>query len=194
MGLSCNFRIRLATSARFESGGGDAAAGQGAAEPIVACVGDLFECQYQLLEMEGEPSPVRPGSTAFQFTAGSPADHSSSGERRPATSLSPDPIRVIEHSLLWQTSGKGDRDFGIHFFERRRFSIPKDPASLDWQLPYQAYVFRAVCPPSPLTYRGQLVAIDWLVRVRVFLRSGREQSFERPFVLVPALNRVDVFQ
>jgi len=159
----------------------------------VACVGGLFECQYQLKALEGKENPSQRRPMAF------PSPESAVGEGRATRAnrgrpAHPEPVRIIEHSLLWQTSGKGDRDFGIHFFERRKFNAPKDPTSLDWQLPYQAYEFRAVCPPSPLTYHGHLVAIHWMVRVRVFLRSGREQSFEQPFVLVPDANRGKDFQ
>ncbi len=38
-------------------------------------------------------------------------------------------------------------------------------------------------PNSPLTYAGVAVKIRWCVRVRAFLRRGREVFFEQTFVL-----------
>jgi hypothetical protein len=96
-----------------------------------------------------------------------------------------DPIRRIEHSFLWQTSGKGDRDFAIHHFEQRQ--APVDATTADptaWC--FAPCVFRTVCPLTPLTYHGHLVAIDWLVRVRVFFQSGQQVTFEQEVNLVPA--------
>jgi hypothetical protein len=44
-------------------------------------------------------------------------------------------------------------------------------------------------PNSPLTYRGAILSILWCVRLRLFLRRGREYVVEQPFTLgsVPAV-------
>lgn len=84
-------------------------------------------------------------------------------------------IRAIENSVLWQTTGKGDTDFGVHFFERRKLSRS------DESLLYQPYLFRTVCPNSPKTYHGQLISIEWLVRIRVYVQGGECFTFEQKF-------------
>jgi hypothetical protein len=97
-----------------------------------------------------------------------------------------DSIRRIEHSFLWQTTGKGERDFAIHYFEQRQPPVGADAVTdpSGWCL--LPCIFRTVCPLTPLTYRGHLLAIDWLVRVRVFLLSGQQVTFEQELDLVPA--------
>jgi len=48
--------------------------------------------------------------------------------------------------------------------------------------------FRTRLPNSPLSYRGAILNVCWCVRVRVFLRRGKELSADHPFQLgsVPA--------
>ena len=48
---------------------------------------------------------------------------------------------------------------------------------------------RTRLPNSPLTYGGSILSIQWCVRLRLFLRRGREYATEQPFTLgsVPAL-------
>ncbi len=87
------------------------------------------------------------------------------------------PIQSVETSVLWWTEGKGDEDLGVHFFDRRRRQQTRDG---DLQALYR---FKTVLPHSPLSYSGQLMAIRWCVRVRVFLGRGREQRFDLPFQL-----------
>ena len=105
-----------------------------------------------------------------------------------------DPVRSIEHSVLWQTTGRGDRDFGVSLFERRTFPRDMQAQGATLRLIQQPYLFRMVCPASPLTYHGRIIAIDWLVRVRVFLHSGCEFSFEQPFVVKAGPNPIKVLQ
>ncbi len=95
-----------------------------------------------------------------------------------------DPIRYVEHSILWQTTGKGDRDFGIHLFERRKVPSQKDGQIEAFAGIHGPAIFKTVSPLAPLSYQGLLVSIDWLVRIRVFLQSGRQLRFELPFLLV----------
>lgn len=143
--------------------------------------GSLFECQYTVFL--GEDSFVRKGHTSVV------ASFLESEREQPAQRTTPDEngvesIRVVEHSLLWQTTGKGERDFGIHLFERRR--VPKATGGQATVFPGVGVpaVFRAVSPVAPLSYYGKLISIEWLVRVRVFLQSGRQLRFEQLFALV----------
>ena len=41
-----------------------------------------------------------------------------------------------------------------------------------------------VLPTTPLSYQGQLISLQWGVRVRIFLADGREIVAEQPFHLV----------
>ena len=86
-------------------------------------------------------------------------------------------VHSIEASVLWHTEGKGDEDMAVHFFERR---LPGDSENNDLRALQK---FSTVLPNSPLSYAGVIVKIRWCVRVRVFLRRGRESFFEQSFQL-----------
>jgi hypothetical protein len=94
----------------------------------------------------------------------------------------PDEIQAIEAAVLWYTEGKGDEDIGVHFFERR---TPADSEDGDLR-PLRR--FRIRLPNSPLTYQGAIIAIRWCIRVRLFLKKGRQFVAEQPFTVgsVPA--------
>lgn len=91
-------------------------------------------------------------------------------------------IQAVEASVLWITEGKGEEDMGVHFFERR---LPSDAEDGDLR-PMRR--FRTRLPNSPLSYVGAILNIRWCVRLRLFLRKGRETVLEYPFTLgcVPA--------
>ncbi len=91
-------------------------------------------------------------------------------------------IQAIEASVLWYTEGKGDEDLAVHYFERR---VPNDAENGDLR-PLRR--FRTPLPNSPLSYDGAIVKIRWCVRVRLFLRRGKEVFYEQTFQLgaVPA--------
>jgi hypothetical protein len=91
-------------------------------------------------------------------------------------------IVAVEASVLWYTEGKGDEDLGVHYFERR---IPTDAEEGDLR-PLRK--FRTRLPNSPLSYRGVILSVFWCVRVRVFLRRGKDVYYDYPFLLglVPA--------
>jgi hypothetical protein len=91
-------------------------------------------------------------------------------------------IQAVEASVLWITEGKGEEDMGVHFFERR---LPGDAEDGDLR-PMRR--FRTRLPNSPLSYVGAILNIRWCVRLRLFLRRGRETVLEYPFTLgsVPA--------
>ena len=96
-----------------------------------------------------------------------------------------DEVQAVEASVLWYTEGKGEEDMGVHFFERR---LPADAEEGDLR-PLRR--FRTTLPGSPLSYTGAIFTIRWCVRVRLFLRRGREYLQEQPFTLgsVPAAVR-----
>ena len=93
-------------------------------------------------------------------------------------------IQAVEASVLWYTEGKGDEDLSVHYFERR---IPSDAEEGDLR-PLRK--FRTRLPNSPLSYRGVIMNVRWCVRVRVFLRRGKDVFYDYPFQLgqVPAAN------
>lgn len=95
-------------------------------------------------------------------------------------------VQALEVSVLWHTEGKGDEDLGVHYFERLAAT---EVEGRDLRALRQ---LRTRLPNSPLTYPGVTVKIRWCVRVRVFLRRGKEAFFEQSFVLghVPPARRV----
>ncbi len=88
-------------------------------------------------------------------------------------------IKAIETSVLWATEGKGDQDIGVHVFERRTFD-EKDAASRE----KIEFAIGTQLPRSPLSYRGQILKINWLVSLRIFLTNDSEFKFEFPFRVV----------
>jgi hypothetical protein len=97
--------------------------------------------------------------------------------------VDPADIQAVEASVVWYTEGKGEEDMGVHFFERR---LPADTDDGDLR-PMRRV--RTRLPGSPLTYNGAILSILWCVRLRLFLRKGREFVQEQPFTLggVPAV-------
>jgi len=91
--------------------------------------------------------------------------------------VDPADIQAVEASVLWYTEGKGEEDLGVHFFERR---LPADAEAGDLR-PMRRLQTRL--PNSPLTYAGAILNIRWCVRLRLFLRRGRELMVEQPFTL-----------
>jgi len=91
--------------------------------------------------------------------------------------VDPADIQAVEASVLWHTEGKGEDDLGVHFFERR---LPSDAENGDLR-PMRR--LRTRLPNSPLSYRGAILSIQWCVRLRLFLRRGREYVIEQPFTL-----------
>ena len=99
-----------------------------------------------------------------------------SGQYRVETAEA-DQIRAIELSVLWYTTGKGDEDFSVHYFQRA--AVEEQGVALAGA-PHR---FAAALPKSPLSYDGVLLKITWCVRVRVFFRRGRDVVAEQPFQL-----------
>ena len=86
-------------------------------------------------------------------------------------------VKAVEVSVLWYTEGKGDEDFGVHFFDR--LSVEEG----DEVGPRQCARFTTELPKSPLSYEGVIVKIRWCVRVRLFLKRGKVFTRERTFQL-----------
>lgn len=91
--------------------------------------------------------------------------------------VDPVEIQAVEASVVWYTEGKGEEDLGVHFFERR---LPGDADDGDLR-PMRRV--RTRLPNSPLSYHGAILSICWCVRLRLFLRRGREFVLEQPFTL-----------
>jgi hypothetical protein len=97
--------------------------------------------------------------------------------------VDPGEVAAVETSVLWYTEGKGDEDLSVHFFDRR---VPSD--AIDGDLRSLRHL-ECELPASPLSYQGFLFKIRWCVRVRVFLKGGRDFSTDEVFQLgsVPAV-------
>jgi hypothetical protein len=91
--------------------------------------------------------------------------------------VDPADIQAIEASIIWFTEGKGEEDMGVHFFERRL------PSGVDDGDLRPMRTLRTRLPNSPLSYSGAILNIRWCVRLRLFLRRGREILVEQPFTL-----------
>ena len=90
-----------------------------------------------------------------------------------------DELQAIEASVMWFTEGKGDEDLAVHYFERRVAADVEDGNLLALRS------FETKLPSSPLSYSGKIVQVRWCVRLRAFLRKGKESSLDHPFWLGP---------
>ena len=116
--------------------------------------------------------------------------------------IRPGDLQRLEFSVLWFTEGKGDEDMGVHHFESVSWDVDEDTPA-DTSLPGtdrvltgdtkmtclrqrdadRTYSFRVPLPASPLSYYGLILKIRWCVRVRIFLKNGREMMDQKPFLL-----------
>jgi len=116
-----------------------------------------------VIHLDDDRRAYRPGETL-------------AGEYR-IESLEAEAVKAIEASVLWHTEGKGDEDMAVHEFWRRD---AEEDLPLDLRRPER---FSTVLPNSPLSYDGQIIKVRWCVRVRVFVRRGRDLAEEREFQL-----------
>ena len=72
-------------------------------------------------------------------------------------------IRAVEFSIRWFTEGHGDKDIGIHFFERWEKSGGFFP-ELKTPRP-----FSCPLPNSPLTYNGAVIGVKWHALLRALV-------------------------
>ena len=93
--------------------------------------------------------------------------------------IEPEDITAVEASVLWFTEGKGDEDLGVHFFERR---TPDDAEGRDLR---RLHRFETVMPRCPFSYSGAILKIRWCVRIRVFVRRGKEHTADQSLQLGP---------
>lgn len=91
--------------------------------------------------------------------------------------VDPADIRAVELSVLWYTEGKGDEDLAVHYFERHTADDSEAPTL------HELHRFEVALPNSPLSYEGVLIKIRWCVRLRVFLRQGKDFVSDRDFQL-----------
>ncbi|MDO4583337.1 MAG: hypothetical protein Q4D62_04445 [Planctomycetia bacterium] len=93
-------------------------------------------------------------------------------------------IQRLEFSVLWFTEGKGDEDLGVHHFESIRSE--EETAFQEFVRCYQesqTVPFAVPLPLSPLSYYGLILKIRWCVRVRVYMKNGREWMSEKLFTI-----------
>ncbi len=90
-------------------------------------------------------------------------------------------LEAVELSLLWYTSGQGEEDFCVHFYDRfdkEGLPLPTNPIGR----------FAITLPASPPSYDGQIVKVCWTVRLRGFFQKGRQRVVEAPFTLLSDRN------
>ena len=88
-----------------------------------------------------------------------------------------DDVKSVELSVLWHTEGKGDEDMAVHYFQRL------EPSSVEWREMGRPLPFSTRLPNSPLSYDGVILKIRWCVRLRVFMRRGKDAIEEIAFQL-----------
>ncbi|WP_425398430.1 hypothetical protein [Aeoliella sp.] len=86
-------------------------------------------------------------------------------------------VKSAELSVLWYTAGKGEEDFGVHYFKRYTTEGP-DGVELA-----RRREFRTLLPEQPLSYDGLIVKVCWCARLRLFMSRGRQQVLEVPLKL-----------
>ncbi len=87
-------------------------------------------------------------------------------------------LTATELSVMWYTEGKGDQDFAVHYFERR-VAAEADEGDLR-----RLHKMSTVLPNSPLSYTGVIVKVRWCVRLRVFMKKGRQYHRDQGFELL----------
>jgi hypothetical protein len=81
------------------------------------------------------------------------------------------PVRGLELSVLWLTTGRGDADEGVAHFEK----IPEDACD------GRAIPLEVRLPLAPTSYSGEKLEIAWMVRVR----DASGNTWDEPFTMVP---------
>ena len=87
-------------------------------------------------------------------------------------------IQGVEISVMWHTEGKGDEDLHVHHFHRIGESQLRRTGLADQQ------AIQCQLPVTPLSYHGRLIRLQWCIRLRIFMVSGKEIVAEQPFYLV----------
>ena len=84
-------------------------------------------------------------------------------------------ILMVEVSVLWVSSGKGDEDSGIHFIRRRLADTAMDADLREMER------IETALPPTPLSYTGEILNIQWCVRIRLIVKNGDEYVVDQEF-------------
>ena len=84
-------------------------------------------------------------------------------------------ILMVEVSVLWVSSGKGGEDSGIHFIRRRLADTAMDADLREMER------IETTLPPTPLSYTGEILNIQWCVRIRLILKNGDEYVVDQEF-------------
>lgn len=80
---------------------------------------------------------------------------------------------------MWVTEGKGDQDIGLHYFDR--LAVGDLGRTVGSPIEYS---IMTRLPSTPQSYRGEILKIEWMVKVRVFANDDSEYTFTFPFRLV----------
>jgi len=81
-----------------------------------------------------------------------------------------DALKSVEVATMWFTSGKGDEEEAIHYYERQTTRNTSGEVDLR-----ELSHFSTELPLSPLSYAGTNLNITWCVRVRIVVQA-RDQS------------------
>ena len=93
-----------------------------------------------------------------------------------------DALKSVEVATMWFTSGKGDEEEAIHYYERQTARNTNGEVDLR-----ELSHFSTELPLSPLSYAGTNLNITWCVRVRIVVQardqSPKEFKYSQPFQL-----------
>ncbi len=93
-----------------------------------------------------------------------------------------DALKSVEVATMWFTSGKGDEEEAIHYYERQTTRNTNGEVDLR-----ELSHFSTELPLSPLSYAGTNLNITWCVRVRIVVQardqSPKEFKYSQPFQL-----------
>ncbi len=93
-----------------------------------------------------------------------------------------DALQSVEVATMWFTSGKGDEEEAIHYYERQTTRNTNGEVDLR-----ELSHFSTELPLSPLSYAGTNLNITWCVRVRIVVQvrdqSPKEFKYSQPFQL-----------
>ncbi len=93
------------------------------------------------------------------------------------------------------TDGKGDNNLGVHYFVRKKLeerdtrpvykdliestAFQQNATAIPVMLPVSTQL-----PTTPISYRGQIIKIGWLIKVRVFMCDDSDYEYSFPFRLI----------
>ncbi len=91
-------------------------------------------------------------------------------------------LKSVEVATMWYSSGKGDEEEAIHYYERQTARQSQYETDLR-----ELAHFSTELPLSPLSYSGTNLSITWCVRVRIIVQyadqTPKEFKYSQPFQL-----------